>query len=254
MTHILDDYLDALKPHLRQLPLPEQRQVLGQVREHLEEDIRARRQADKKLSADEAALQATAAFGDPQDIGVAYRANGSGGVVRKSTGEVLLHVAVLSGRGVARTVGKTVKWTGIALGFLILLGAVVFVILAVAYQPTVEKGLEEAAKYRGRELLQRSGVADHETSVFSDSFTIGAQTVSSDLIVQVVPTADPASGCMTIVITGPNAARHYDSTGNCDRQSFQGSFTTPGTYTVEYRLVAFTGSYSVRGHVVERWD
>jgi hypothetical protein len=249
-NHILDDYVDALKPHLRQLSLAEQRQVLRQVRDHLEEDIRSRREADPKLSADEAAIQATAAFGDPQDIGVAY--GSGGGVVRKSTGEVLLHVAVLGGRGVARTVGKTVRWTGIALGFLILVGAVVFVVLAVAYQPTVERGLEEVASYRERDLVRRSGGADGDTAVFTDTFSIGERTVSSSFHLVVTPTGGAASGCMTVLITGPQATRVYDSTGDCGPQNFQGSFTAPGTYTIEYRQVAFTGTYSIVGTATDR--
>lgn len=252
-NHILDDYLDAVQLQLRHLPLAEQRQVLAQVRDHLEEDIRGRRGEDKKLSADEAALQATHGFGDPHDLGVAYGARG--GVVRKSTGEVLLHVAVLTGRGVARTVGKTLKWTAIALASLLLLGAVVFVALAIAYQPTIEKGLDKATSYDERILVHRAESHERDTAVFTDSFSITERTVSSDFHVRVTPSSATGSpGCAAIVITGPGDSKVYDSTGNCGPQDFRSSLTMPGAYTIEYRLVGFTGVVSVTGTALERID
>ena len=248
-NHILDDYLDALKPQLRHLPPAERRAVLAQVREHLEEDIRGRREEDKRLSLDEAALQATHGFGDPQDIAVAYGARG--GVVRKSTGEVLLQVAVLTGRGVARTVGKTVKWTAITLAFLLLLGAVIFLALAIVYQPTIDRSLDKATDHASRVLVERSEIHDGDTATFTDSFSITEQTVTSDFQVRVVP-AGSTAGCVAIVITGPGSSKVYDSTGNCEAQDFRTSFTQPGTYTIEYRLVAFTGTLSVSGTATER--
>ncbi len=250
-NHILDDYLDALRLQLRHLPLDEQRAVLRQVREHLEEDIRGRREEDKRLSADEAALQATHGFGDPQDLGVAYGARG--GVVRKSTGEVLLHVAVLAGRGVARTVGKTVKWTAIAVAFLLLLGALVFVALAIVYQPTIDRGFDEATDYTDRVLVQRSESHDGDTTVFTDSFSITERTVSSDFQLRVTPVSD-ATGCAAIIITGPGNSKVYDSTGNCEAQDYRTSFTVPGSYTIEYRLVNFAGILTVSGNATDRVD
>lgn len=246
---ILDDYLDALKPQLRHLPLGEQRKVLAQVREHLQEDIQGRMEEDRKLSPDEAALQATHGFGDPQDIGVVYGAKG--GIVRKSTGEVILHVAIVTGRGVARTIGKTVKWTAIATAFLLLLGAIIFLALAVVYQPTIERGLEEATSYTDRVLVRRSGTHDGDTTVFTDSFTITERTVTSDFQLAVNPTGD-VPGCMTIIITGPGNTKVFDNTGNCEAQNFRSSFTAPGAYTIEYRLVAFEGSYMVSGTATDR--
>ena len=91
-NHILDDYLDELKLQLKHLPLAERRQVDRDIRAHLEQEVKERRKADKTLSEDEAVLAATHAFGDPKDIGISYGAGG--GIVRRSTGEVVLHVAV----------------------------------------------------------------------------------------------------------------------------------------------------------------
>lgn len=250
-SHILDDYLDALKPQLRHLPLKEQRRVLAEVREHLEEDMRGRREEDRKLSEDEAALQATHGFGDPQDLGIAYGAGG--GIVRKSTGEVLLHIAIVTGRGVARTVGTTLKWTAISVAFLLLLGAIVGLALAIVYQPTIEKGLEEATSYSERVLVQRSEVHDGDSATFTDSFTISDKLITSDFELRVTPSGD-TPGCLIVIITGPGTSKAYDSTGNCDAQDFRTSFTTPGTYTIEYRLVNYTGSLLVSGHATDRVD
>ncbi|MEK6974713.1 MAG: hypothetical protein AABY18_00060 [Candidatus Thermoplasmatota archaeon] len=248
----LDDYLDALKPQLRHLPFSDQRKVLAQVREHLQEDIQARLEEDRKLSVDEAAMHAAHNFGEPEDIGVAYGA--SGGVVRKSTGEVLIHFAILTGRGVARTLGKTVKWTGIALAFLLLLGGIIFLALAVVYQPTIEKGLEEATSYSTRVLVERTGMHDGDTATFRDSFSITDRTLTSDFQLRVTPGGGNTGGCMAIVITGPGDSKVYDSTGNCEVQAFRTSFTVAGTYSIEYRLVAFSGTFSVSGTATERVD
>jgi hypothetical protein len=247
---ILDDYLDAIKPQLRHLPPGEQRKVMAQVRDHLQEDIRGRMEEDRKLSVDEAALQATHGFGDPQDIGIAYGA--SGGIMRKSTGEIILQVAIVTGRGVARTVGKTVKWTAIALAFLLLLGSIVFLALAVVYQPTIEKGLEEATSYADRVLVQRTGTHDGDTATFQDSFSITDHTITSDFSLRVTPGGGSTGGCMVVVITGPSNSKVYDSTGNCEAQDFRTSFTVPGTYTIEYRLVAYSGTFSVSGTATDR--
>jgi hypothetical protein len=161
---------------------------------------------------------------------------------------VLLRVAALAGRGVARTVGTTLKWALVATGLLVVLVAAIGVILLVAYQPTIDKGLDKATSYTSRVLVDRSGTVDTTTSSFQDSFTLSDRTVTSDFLLQV----SPSQGCMTITVTGPDGGALFDSTGNCEAQTYRSSFSQPGTYRIQYRLVAFTGSYTVQGRVTER--
>src|SRR5687767_11115111 len=142
MNRILADYLLEVRTRLSALPYKEQDEVMAEVKAHLLSDIEERRARSPKKSEDELALAATAAFGDPDEIGVAY--GPKGGLVNKGTGQVLLRAAVLTGRGAKATakaagrgLGRTLKWAGIIVGALVLVGAVLAVVLLVAYKDTV---------------------------------------------------------------------------------------------------------------------
>src|SRR5690242_8981585 len=117
MKHrILSDYLLSLRGQLKNLPARRRDEVLREVEAHTEAHVAELARDEPKLSADERYLRATAAFGDPAEIG--FRDEAGGVLVKTSTGDVLLRMAVLTGRAAAVT-GKAagrgarslLKWT-----------------------------------------------------------------------------------------------------------------------------------------------
>lgn len=242
---ILDDYLDAVKRQLRHLPLREQRQVLAEIRAHLDEDIAHRQKQDKALSRDEATLQATHDFGDPKDLGVAHGAQG--GVVRKSTGEVLLHVAVLTGRGVARTVRTTLKWVGITVLVLLTLGTAVAIAAAFIASDLLKEYKDDIVEAVPRPIYHSSGtwaLEDAQTTTRTDSFQVSSNARGFDLDIDV----RPESGCLKIVITDPSGGIVYDSGTGCDTYGPHLHFSQKGTWSIQYTFVAFVGEMQVEAY------
>ena len=243
--HILDDYLDALKLQLRHLPLSQQRQVLAEVRAHLEQDIDGRLAEDKRLSKDEAALQATHGFGDPKDIGVAYGANG--GLVRKSTGEVLLHVAVLTGRGVARTVRTTVKWTGIALLVILVLATAAAIAAAFIASDLIQEYKDEIVESIPRPVYGYQGnwsLPDAQASMRTDTFQVSTDARGFDLRFDVQPT----HGCLQLVVTAPDGSVAYQSGQGCSAYTHQMHGAQQGSWRIQYTFLAFTGRVNAEAY------
>jgi hypothetical protein len=238
MNRILKAYLAELRPQLGTLPPDDRRKTLDEIREHLEQDMADRRKADKALSEDEAALQATHDFGDPKDIGVAY--GNKGGVVRRSTGEVLLHVAVLTGRGVARTVSGTLKVVGIIV--LVLIG-VGLVVAAIAAFVLVEYKDEIAASVpRPIYSYDESWAApDVQTGTRSGTFQVSTDATGFDIGIE----ASPSTGCVTITLIAPDNTVAYNSGQACDDLQEHLHFSQQGSWRIQYAFGAYTGSISV---------
>lgn len=244
-NHILDDYLDAVKRQLRHLPLREQRQVLAEIRAHLDEGIAQRQKGDKALSRDEATLQATHDFGDPKDLGVAHGAQG--GVVRKSTGEVLLHVAVLTGRGVARTVRTTFKWLGITVLVLLTLGTAVAIAAAFIASDLLKEYKDEIVESVPRPIYHYEASYDLEhvqATTRSDSFQVSSDARGFDLAIDI----QPEGGCLAIQVTAPDGSAAFDNGQGCSATNQGLHFSDPGRWTIRYTFVTFTGSVDVEAY------
>lgn len=247
-NHIRDDYLDDLTFQLKHLPDKERRAVLAEVKAHLAQETAALRKSNPALSEDEAWLQATHAFGEPRDIGVSYGSNGSaGGVVRKSTGELVLQVAVLTGRGVARTVGTTVKWILIILGIVLatVLGiAVVLLIVAggvlIAYEDEISASVPRPIYgYQAAWPL-----TDPQASTRTDSFQVSTDATGMDLLLEIAP----QTGCLAVQVYAPDNAVAYSNGQGCDDTSQQLHFAQQGSWRIVYTFAAFTGSVDISGY------
>jgi hypothetical protein len=255
-AYVLEDYLRKFKQEIAHLPFRERDAVVREVKAHLKSEAGRLREEDPSLSADEAMLQATAAFGEPEELGVAY--GPQGGVVRKKGGDRLLAVAVLTGRGVVATAKATgrgarhvLKWTAIVALVLLVAGLVTGLTLLLAYQGTVDKLADKATSYSERTLVSRSQAYTTPTpAVFSDSFSLSERTVKSELSLSIAP-SNPAVGCLSYTITGPGGTVAADTTGSCPTGTTSYSFTAPGTYTIQYKLVAFQGTLFVFGRATD---
>jgi len=246
MNRILDDYLLDLRTQLLHLPYKDQDAVMADVRAHLGSDMAERKRRDPHLSDDELALQATAAFGAPDEIAVQF--GPGGGLVRKSTGEVLLRAAVLTGRA-AKATGRVagrgakavVKWTAITALIVFVAALVVGTVVLIEYKDTIAKGVQEATSIHS--IYDHQGAyaaSDPRTMVMAESFQVGAKADHFDIGIS----AQPQTGCLAIQLTDPSGKVAYSNGQGCSSTGEHLSFTQPGTWKIQYTFAAFTGSFS----------
>lgn len=251
MTHVLDNYLLDIKTKLLHLPFKDQDSIMGEVKAHLQTDIRRRGKEEPGLSQDELELAATAAFGDPAEITVAY--GPAGGLVRKQTGEVLLRAAVLTGRA-AKATGKAagrgakqvLKWTAITALILFLTIVVVGTTLLITYKDTIAKGVDEAMSTRSiYDGGGTWGTSDPQSATRSESFDVSAGADRMDIGI----TSAPSTGCVAIQLTDPGGTIVYQNGQGCSGVGEHLSLTRNGTWKIQYTYVAFTGRVEV--HAIE---
>jgi hypothetical protein len=240
-NRILTDYLDDFARRLRHLPDDQRKQVLSEVRAHLEDDLAQRRAEDTGLSLDEATLQATEAFGEPTDLSVAYGA--SGGVVRTSTGQVVLRIAAATARGV----GSVLKW--ILIAFLVLLGLAVVVGVAVLFVAggVLEAYEDEIAGSVPRPIYDYQGswvLPDAQTRSLNGAFQVSTDATGFDLDIDV----RPATGCLAIQVVAPDGAIAYSNNQGCEATRQHLHFSQQGSWRIQYTFAAFTGSVDVEAY------
>jgi hypothetical protein len=251
MNRILDDYLLDIRTQLLHLPYKDQDAVMAEVRAHLESDMADRRRRDPRLTPDELALQATAAFGAPDEITVRF--GPTGGLVRKSTGEVLLRAAVLTGRA-AKATGRAagrgakavLKWTAITALIVFTAALIVGMVVLVEYKDTIAKGVQQ--EMGTRSIYDHDGtwaVGNPQGSIHTDSFELSQQADHMDIGVSTTP----QMGCVAIQLTDPAGAIVYQNGQGCSAVGEHLSFSQHGTWKIQYTFVAYTGTISV--HAIE---
>ncbi|HET6399354.1 MAG TPA: permease prefix domain 1-containing protein [Candidatus Thermoplasmatota archaeon] len=251
MNRILSRYLDEIRMNLAGLGLREREDVLAEIAAHLEQAAAAHRGQQPGLSDDEAYLRATSDFGEPREIGI--RHGPSGGVVRRSTGEVLIDVAVLSGRGLgrgARAAGRgaraVLKWTAITAASLVAVAVVVALVVLVTFREPITAGIEEAAGSRTVYAYNHMWpLSDPQAQVETDSFDVRAG-MRLEFQVQ----TEPTTGCAAIQLIAPDGSVAYQNGSGCSGVDVTRQLTQSGTYQVRYAYVAFSGA--VRAHGIER--
>lgn len=250
---IIDQYLKQIRRRISHLPIRKRDAVLQEIKDHLEEETRLLRKEDKQLSKDEAALQATNKFGDPDEISVAYGPDG--GVVKRGTGEVLLDVAVLTSRGVGNVLKGTLKWTGIVALIILATALVVSGGILWLFQDTINDTVDTATNTRVRTLVEHDEQYEVAASMFTDSFEITNRTVQSRLSLSAGPTPDENAGCLQVSITAPDGSSLYDSGQVCLQDGLQKSWSpvNPGTYQVRVQFTGWSGELSIDGWAEERF-
>lgn len=256
MNRIVDDYLLELRTRLSELPFRDQDAVLGEVRAHLAADIEDRRRKAPKSSNDELALAATAAFGDPDEIAVAF--GPQGGLVRKRTGEVLLRAAVLTGRA-ARATGRaagrgaksTLKWAGIVAAVLLGVGLVILVVVAfvgVQLANTYKEEIVESVPHPIYDYHSSWALSSPEAGPKQDSFSVPSDSREF----RIAFTTTPQAGCVAIQLTSPSGAVTAVNGNGCSAYSQASTFTEVGTWKVQYTYVAFAGTVSAHAEAYRK--
>ncbi len=259
---IIRDYLKHVRSRLQHLGLRQREQVLSEIQDHLELEVARLRREDSSLSADEAALKATNAFGDPGEIGVAYGAGG--GVVNQTTGERLLDVAVLSGQAAGRGVRGVFKWTGITaasiVGVLLVL-AVASLVLAEQLADTFQEDIRDAYALELEAIphplyfYEDVWSSDAHTDVRSDTFGVRADIKEFHFEILLEPAGDVSdAGCVKVRLLDPNGEAAYDSGNACNGDHRVFRLHEPGTWTVEYTFLAYAGQVQVEASYYEWAD
>ncbi len=125
VNQVLHGYVRQVRHRLRHLPRAVQREVMAELLAHIEDDTALRQRSNPALARQQASAEAIEAFCPADDIGVAIGPRG--GIIRSSSGELLLPVAVLSGEGLGRHARMTQAWTAVAAaGSAALVAAVAF--------------------------------------------------------------------------------------------------------------------------------
>lgn len=262
MNKVLEDYLNELRTRMAAMPLRERETVLEEIEQHLRDKAAALCESDDLLSEDEAFLQATQEFGDADEIGIDYGPDG--GVVRQSTGERLLDVAILTGRGIGRGVGTVamgaggvvrgfLKWVGIMtvalLGAIVILGAVGLLVapeILGIFEDDIaalrEDAMESGESWRG--LYNHRSAWDEPTNrSWTETFQVPTDTDYVQITLHVHATD---SGCGAIRLIAPDGSTAYDSGTVCDETQTTLTQTTHGTWRVEYEAMALAGHLEAR--------
>ena len=234
MNHIVEDYLLELRTRLSSIPLKDRDGVLAEVRAHLAANMEDHRRSDPSLSDDELALAATTAFGDPDEIAVAF--GPQGGLVRKETGEVLVPAATVSGRA-GRKGRRKMKWAIIA-GAILLIGALAASLTGLYFtgvKLAQEVGSDSAKVYY---YIQSIPASSPQTVRDPDSFDVPVNSREF----RITFGTSPQTGCLGIELTSPSGVATSVNGDGCLPYQDTLVFTETGTWKVQYTYVAFSGS------------
>lgn len=243
MNPKLRAYLRRVESQLSGMDRNERSTVMLEIRDHLSAEV-ARRVA-AGATEDDAVQAAIEAFGEPEDLGVAYGAGG--GIVNRTTGDRILEVAVLTGRAAGRGVGKVAKFLGIAA--LALLGAAVVITVAVVafagvFVAAFDDEINQAVPRPVYDRAESHDASDPMIGVQSDSF--GIPDAADELRIFYSVEHDPRVGCLRIDLVAPDGDIHNLNGDGCSDAGRHTVYTAePGTWQVRYTASGFVGDFQV---------
>ncbi len=229
VRQVLHDYVRTLQAHLGRLPVRVQRRLTAEVVAHLEDRMQELRQAHPEWSEDEVAEGATRGFLDPMDMAIEYGEDG--GLVRASTGEVVLRSNLLS----RPAASGTFRWNSFAAagsGVLVLLAASAVFIL----QPDVLFG-GQSPEFDG--LAPWDTVdEDYRDWNGTDQYAF-TTTESASVEIRVAHEA----GCLDWVLVSPSGSEHRE--GACGSEIDPVVLDEVGHWQVFLDGSAFTGQFRI---------
>jgi hypothetical protein len=230
----LDATIQRLRARLAHLG-PRREAVAQGLRDRLEADVRRRLLQSPSSTLDDCVAAALEELGDVEDLD----ADRHGDLRRRSTGEVVVASPRMQRARPA----------------LLVLGALAAALVAGAiymagFQLTSDATPPAAAatQVRDRVLVERHDAHQLATQAFTDRFTLGTGTLRSSLAIQV----DATQGCAFYTVTAPDGTVVSDTTSSCSDSRYESSPTQAGEYTIDVRLVAFTGTVDIVGRATER--
>lgn len=217
-SKVIEDYLVEVRTALA-LPSDEADAAIQEMRLHLEEDAKRRQLAQPKLGDTDAALAATAAFGDPREI-----AN-----------------ARLPGIARPRGSGRSNPWriAGVAIAAAVLVGAFVAAWI-------VSTHLGGVCQDCGTVYTLDKTYA-HESSWQNDSFSVAGNQLAGTFSVSLRPNATTAKGCVDVRLFDPGG-HLYKELNECDAGDRQVAFHESGIWNVSVHFRNFTGDVHIEAH------
>ncbi len=243
VNQALHDYLRQVNRRLQHLPRSVQREVVAELLAHIEDQASVRQKADPGLARAQAAAQAIEAFCPADDVGVAVGPRG--GIIRSSTGELLIPVAVLSGRGLGRHARSTQAWTAVAAaGCTALVAVVAFAVFG---------ALQDGSGWDDSEL---SSVEVWRLDLIRRDMTQASGNESAWM--QVPPGASPfaidvrssGTGCLGLRLFDPPGFVVIDRWDGCEGIEEQVQSNSVGDWRLDVRMASFSGSLVVSASAV----
>ena len=239
MNDDVEDHLRKVGARLR-LPETDKKQVLRELRAHIQEKIEDLRSAGRDQAS--ATRTALADLGAPEELAVAY--NGSRTQVRDRRGEVAVDVVRAVGRGTA----KAIKWVAIAVAFLLVLGSVVAYVAFQEAKPTL------AREYR-REVYAEStecgSIGSCGSTLASDTFDAPADAHTLEFMF----TGIVETGTLRIEVKDASGKVVLDKpyTRTTQDRPFSGEVqwnAQDGPWSLSVTSTAFAGSFTVQATAV----
>lgn len=238
MTRIVEDYLREVEAALK-TDGATKRQIVSELRAHIQEKMGDVSREMPGATPDEVARTVLRDFGNPRDLAVAYEPRET--VIRKSTGEVILRI----GRAVGRGTKSFLKWTAIAIAFLLVLATGIGIWAWYEVKPIVEKN----APYSVYSYDEQCELSSCSSTPVEQSFFIhsGAREVRMDVHV----THDYVSvGAVKITVKDPSGTVKYDKTftSSSGRTASQEVAWGPavGDWHITYQFTGFDGNVGIR--------
>jgi hypothetical protein len=238
VTDVIRDYLKAVG-HRMPMDAGAKEQVLRELRAHLLEKAADLARENPSLSREDVERRVVREFGDPDELAFAY--GGGRAVVRSSKGEVVLRV----GRALGRGTKAFLKWTAIAVAFLLVLGS----------------ALSYAVYQESKPYLQHQFYNEYATQVFyrvdscgaercnglPSAETFGPPEGAKRIEARIMVSVAQAGGSVRISVTDPAGATVYDRTFSATTSSTTSQeelvwTAVPGAWKVTTHHIGFSGT------------
>lgn len=245
----IDDYLAEVEAHLEGPP-EHKRQILRELRGHLEERMADLTDEDPHSDPAEIARYVVRDFGNARELALAYDAHGRP-ELHDSAGRTVLTVSEAVGRGarvaakgavvVGRGTGKVLKVVAVVLAVLLVLAVGVAVFAWYEVRPIIERNLE----YDVYSSSEECSTDSCPRTPVEETFFIhrGAREVRMDLNIHHEETL-PSSVRITVI--DPDGDARFDRTFSSgdDEHAYRHFSWGPavGDWTIRYDYSAFRGS------------
>ncbi|HLE96923.1 MAG TPA: hypothetical protein VI997_06080 [Candidatus Thermoplasmatota archaeon] len=250
MTDPIEDYLSEVGRTLR-VDTERKNRILDELRAHLVEKVADERRAAPDEAPDATTRRVLADFGNPRELALAYGADGP--VLKNAAGEVVLRLGQAFGRG-ARAVGRAsipvIKWTGIAIGCVVVLALALGVWAWYEVVPVAEDRVREWSPYPVFEHAEEcASIAACSATPTTQSFYVHGDAKDVRMWVSGDHASSGTAGSVQLTVRDPGENTKYDRTFSATQGGHIRDEVVwdlrEGEWTVTWKYTAFVGEFEV---------